>query len=338
MQRLPVSLGPACRKSNHDPTFKSSSGIDVYVPEGRMVDHRASAPFPLCFTEVALNHFIETVGARRPETGGMGFGPIGRMGIDHFEFDRRGSSNASSAVYSPDEVWGAERQDYWMSRPEGEQKLWSSGLHSHPGGLFPTHPSSRAGEGLGDLGYAREVFACNESMQYFLMPILTNTGSFDKQVMLAPWVVCRDNPDRAMLAEVKVCASASEFPERVFNPEFEERLQAASQEQPEPERKVGENHPLRVEHLRDLVGVDVARVAVPGDAAGLALVLALDGITITLTLGREFPAAAPVVSLKGEMGVTHSYPFRWSTTSSRSAEARLARLCDGLLDWMARAF
>lgn len=178
-----------------------------------------ASPFPMCFTEDALALLLATVGSRFPETGAKGFGPMNRIGFDRVEFDERGSSGATGGTYAPDVAWGADRQSFHM-RAE-YLRLWSGDIHSHPGGAG--RPSSRAGRGLGDLGYVEEVFEQNETMEYFLLPILTGAGT--GRVQIHPWVVRRGWVSQPMIADVKIC-NAWEFPTRIFNPIWEAEVAA----------------------------------------------------------------------------------------------------------------
>ena len=190
---------------------------------GRYPSYRA-APIPMCFTWEALDALLRSVGASRPETGAKGFGPLDRMGFDTIEFDESGSRQAGGAVYAPDAVWGQRRQEYWLRQSDDTAKLWTGDLHSHPGSFG--FPSGKAGPGLGDLGYVEEVFRQNETMQYFLLPILTHTGT-DAMPTIHPWVVSRDNPHQPLIAKLQVCDSTADFPLRVFNPEWEQRIALA---------------------------------------------------------------------------------------------------------------
>jgi len=186
---------------------------------GRHLDFPV-APFPMCFTPEALKDLLNTVGNVLPESGAKCFGPMDRMGIDVVEFDIQGSEAAGGAVYSPDEEWGRKRCEYHLSRSGSETRVWTGDIHSHPGSYGSPSPS--AGRGLGDLGYVQEVFEQNEAMQFFFVPILTNTGN-GGPVTIHPWVARRHG--LLMVADLKVC-SADEFPERQYNPEWLERVEA----------------------------------------------------------------------------------------------------------------
>lgn len=182
------------------------------------------SPIPMCFTKRALCTLLDTVGARPPESGAMGFSPKDSMGFDLVEFDTHGSSNSGGAVYRPSVEWSEERQNHHLSLPDPQLRLWSGHLHSHPGAFGS--PSGKAGKALGDLGYVEEVFAMNEWMQWFFIPILTSTGT--DEIAINPWVCKRGNPVDLFIADLQVCRSASEFPLREFNPEWERRSEETS--------------------------------------------------------------------------------------------------------------
>ena len=190
--------------------------------------HVRVAPFPMCFTQEALDELMSSVGRRLPETGAKGFSPIDGVGFDVVEYDVRGSAKASGSVYSPDVSWGIERQEFHLNAEN--MRGWSGDIHSHPYGEWSGRPSSSAsGSAKGDLGYVRAVFEMNESMQYFLLPIITHgpmvlrSGSTVTGAWLHSWVIERGREDEPMIACVKVC-EASEFPTRIFNPEWEAAL------------------------------------------------------------------------------------------------------------------
>jgi hypothetical protein len=180
----------------------------------------APAPMAMCFTKRAMNKTLKTVGTKPPETGAKGFSPIGKFGFDVVEYDVLGSAEAKGSMYSPSAEWGDSRCQYWLNLPDEAVKLWSGDIHSHPGHLGI--PSQRSGPALGDLGYVEEIFAANEAMQYFLLPILTHT-SRRGPVIIHPWIICRDDPHRPMWADIRIC-SVEEFPQRVFNPQWEARV------------------------------------------------------------------------------------------------------------------
>lgn len=217
------------------------------------------APFPMCFTRQALAALIDSVGIRPPESGAMGFSRIDRMGFDLVEFSASGSGNSGGAVYRPDHAWGFERTQFHLAQPSEAVRAWSGDLHSHPGSFG--HPSSKAGRGLGDLGYVEEVFAMNEWMEWFFIPILTGTGSGD--VVIHPWV-CRRGRGAAvelMVADLQICDS-SKFPLRECNPAWEQRIENEKKERERLEKEEAEK--MKKEDIVEVSGeADAVQDTVP---------------------------------------------------------------------------
>jgi len=181
------------------------------------------APFPTCFTPLALDILLLTVGRKYPESGSKAFSPADVLGIEVVEHDRNGSARAGGAIYSPDADWGDRRCTFHL-RTSGKPRLWSSDIHSHPGNMG--RPSAAAGRGLGDLGYVAEFFHYNEWAEWFLLPILTGTGPHSPRITIHPWAVKRgraDQPVQLFITDVRVC-SVSRFPRRAFNPDWERSL------------------------------------------------------------------------------------------------------------------
>jgi molybdopterin/thiamine biosynthesis adenylyltransferase len=204
-----------------------------HVAAGRGVP---TVPFPMCFTKPALEQLLQTVGTLPPETGAKGFGPSDRIGFDIVEFDDTGSAGATCVVYSPNAEWGGQRQAFHLNQPAESMRLWTGDIHSHPGDFGS--PSQKSGKGLGDLGYVEEVFASNESMQWFLLPIFTRTGM--DEVTIHPWVIERaknGGPPKVYIADVQVC-EVSEFPMRQFNPAWEASLTAQPAELSETQKQI----------------------------------------------------------------------------------------------------
>lgn len=222
----PVPLAPARRFPHGSDATATTSALRLLGC--RVVAHPEApdAPFPMCFTEPALRALVGSVGRWPAETGAKAFGPPDRFGVDVVEFDHRGSARSQRAVYRPDGVWGAARVRHWLAAPD--LRLWTGQIHSHPGGLGS--PSGKVGAGLGDLGFVEAVFDLNETMQYFMIPILTGTGPESALVDIHPWIVGRDDPHRAMCAELRVC-EPDRFPRRVFNSSWVRRIAGGSNEE-----------------------------------------------------------------------------------------------------------
>ena len=228
------------------PKDQQKKDYQVSQPEGYPL-----APFPMCFTKEAMDELLSSVGTLPPETGAKGFGPSATIGFDVVEFDDAGSANADSAVYRPNAEWGSERQKFHLDRPGDAMRLWSGDLHSHPGAFGS--PSAKSGKALGDLGYVEEVFACNESMRWFLLPIITGAGG--GHITIHPWIIERGqngDPPKVYTAEVRVC-EASEFPAREFNPEWEKAVSA--QAPSASEKELSENQKLIAIYASRTAGV-----------------------------------------------------------------------------------
>lgn len=217
------------RARRRSPSERSPSNYGSSTPATRWWEPTVpAASFPMCFTPAAIAELRRTVGSRPPESGAKGFARADKFGFDVVEFDYRGSGVTSGDVYSPDTHWGDKRCEHWLNQPEGRQRLWTGDMHSHPGGF--RRPSPGIGRGLGDLGYVAEVFAQNPWMEYFLLPILTDTDP-GSECNITPWVIHRAEPNRPLLAELRIC-SVDEFPERIFNPDWE-REQASASKMPD---------------------------------------------------------------------------------------------------------
>ena len=207
----PTGLIPGQHRASH------GLGPKGPYPRWRVARHpwAPQAPFPMCFTPAALEALLDSVGRYPAETGAKGFGPKDRIGFDVIEFDDGGSRQAQGAMYSPDVPWGEDRCQHHLEQPDDAVRLWTGDLHSHPG--HAARPSVKVGEALGDLGYVEAVFAANEAMECFFIPILTGGATGD--VLIHPWMCHRSEPFRPFIAELSVRA-ADEFPERPFNPQW----------------------------------------------------------------------------------------------------------------------
>jgi hypothetical protein len=286
----------------------------------------AKAPFPLCFTGDALEQLLATVGSLPPETGAKGFGPLEGLGIDLVEFDEPASQTASGGVYSPDVAWGDERVQHHLNQPGSLMRVWTGDVHSHPGGLG--QPSRKDGRGTGDLGYVEEVFAQNEAILWFLLPILTNTGE-GMEVVIHPWVCKRGEPVGLYWAELKVCG-ASQFPPREFNPEWE-----ASCSEPQ-KATISEDSPFDLEFFQHSLGIRVTEQRLTQD--GLLLGFPKEGMTVTLVLSPKAPWEKPFLSVRRGGKDTHITQFRWRRKSTLSLEIRLVLLCSQALQFASQDF
>jgi len=100
-----------------------------------------------------------TIGARRPETGGILLGPIDSQDITDFYFDA--TALCSGITYTPDHVTLRRKmQDEWL--PSGRDM--KGFVHSHPGQF------DRLSEG--DLVYIRRLLERNPDLSFFAAPII----------------------------------------------------------------------------------------------------------------------------------------------------------------------
>lgn len=121
---------------------------------------------------------MRTIGALRPEAGGILLGPVDSNEITAFYFD--GGAQCGTATYSPDcETLSRKMREEWL--PSGlDMKGF---VHSHPG---LDQLSS------GDLSYIARLLAINPDMSVFSAPIvLPETFQF------LPFMVFRDAPSVA---------------------------------------------------------------------------------------------------------------------------------------------
>lgn len=315
---------------------KSVSARAVKHTQGKHPNYEKS-PFPMCFTKSALTRLLNTVGKLPPESGAKGFSHKDKMGFDIIEFDEKGSARANSSVYSPDVGWSEERCNYYINKPDDKMKLWSGDLHSHQS-IF-CKPSQKSGKGLGDIGYVEEVFAQNEWMEYFFIPILTDTST--GKVTIHPWVCKRDNPVQLMIADLKVCP-VKEFPEREYNPEWLKSLEpeADKKEQRCTEKQASviikycnKSHddysaqwPINIKLFKKFFFCE--RV-IPGKSKnGYNFLILLKELRIVIKLRDDFPDSAPCVFLYHN-GTSRSFNGNsfWDEKSREFPELCLANLC-----------
>lgn len=285
-------------------------------------------PVPLCFTEQALAEIAATVGSKSPETGATLFGPFDRFGIDTVEFDAHGSKRSSSSIYAPDHEWAETRRKYWLD--QDPPKLLHGVVHSHPGDFG--RPSEAAGEAIGDLGFVAAVFAANEVLQYFALPIVTRTVSGEAR--LHPWVAARTSEGGVALfrANIQICAS-DDFPNAVYNPAWEFTFGSDARA-------------MRQESVSSKsIALDVPRIAhlIEGDAriatseSHSELVALRHGVILKLVLPPDFPDSGPRVLLPSLDTSVLVAPQNWRRKGKGSPEERLAKLIKETVKWLARA-
>lgn len=114
-----------------------------------------------------------TIGARRPETGGILLGPIGSNDITHFYFDE--TASCSGATYSPDHITLRRKmKEVWLPARVDMKGF----VHSHPGGF------DRLSDG--DLVYIRRLLEKNPDMSVFSAPIVIPHGFRMRAIVVLP--------------------------------------------------------------------------------------------------------------------------------------------------------
>src|SRR6266496_649312 len=128
------------------------------MDQDNSTERTLSAP-PIWMSRHVRCQIMCTIGARRPETGGILLGPIGSNDITDFYFDA--TASCSGATYTPDYVTLRRKmQEGWM--PAGlDMKGF---VHSHPGEF------DRLSHG--DLAYIRRLLERNLDMSVFAAPIV----------------------------------------------------------------------------------------------------------------------------------------------------------------------
>ena len=150
------------------------SPLEKNYEQVRHSEHRPARP-PIAMSRHVRCQIMHTIGARRPETGGILLGPIGSNDITDFYFDA--TASCSGATYTPDYLTLRRKmQEVWM--PSGlDMKGF---VHSHPGG------DQLSG---GDLVYIRRLLEKNPDMSVFAAPIV-----LPEEFRLRAIVVLADQP------------------------------------------------------------------------------------------------------------------------------------------------
>jgi len=114
---------------------------------------------PICMSRRVHCAIMCSIGAQRPETGGILLGPAGSNDITDFYFDA--TASCSGATYTPDHITLRRKmKEDWL--PAGlDMKGF---VHSHPGGFDRLS--------CGDLVYIRRLLEKNPDMPFFAAPIV----------------------------------------------------------------------------------------------------------------------------------------------------------------------
>lgn len=151
-----------------------------------------------------------TVGSERAETGGVLLGSRDDYIVKKFIFDPHGSR--FSAGYDPDVVFLNK-----VIKSEWEKnKLALLGfVHSHPRGV--RRLSGDWGNGIGDLGYTKKIFAAIPKLKKFLVPIVYSCydgGPF----AIFPYVAIRDRIEDYQEAILVIPKPVDEALDQTANP------------------------------------------------------------------------------------------------------------------------
>ena len=159
-----------CREMHH-----ADQGADVAVRCSESARARVPAA-ELRMSSSAYRQIMMTVGARRPETGGILLGPTGSNEVTDFHFDA--GAACTGGTYSPDHVTlNRKMKEEWL--PAGiDMKGF---VHSHPEPF--DHLTG------GDLTYIKRLLAKNEDMEVFAAPIVLPT-----RFQIVPITVFRQSP------------------------------------------------------------------------------------------------------------------------------------------------
>lgn len=113
-------------------------------------------------TKQVIDDISDTIGSKRPESGGFLFGPLNKDIITHFLFDD--SAQTTGASYSPDPIRSGKKvQEFEITN----NVVLKGIIHSHPGSIIS--PSS------GDALAVKKYFELNPGISKLYMPI----GVFD---------------------------------------------------------------------------------------------------------------------------------------------------------------
>jgi hypothetical protein len=298
-------------------------------------DKTAQQKSKVFITREALSQILATIGKRRPETGGILLGPIGRDGISKFVFDSEGDN--SFAAYGP-----SSEQLSDLCEQETSRGIELKGFcHSHPGGF--ASPSG------GDMYYVQRFFDANPSMTTFYMPIMFNvpmssgfgypssmrdtiyiggrtrmsSSHIDKGQLPDGWqhhlnfyFVERANPETSKIAEIVICEE-SEFP----------KLPVAQMEN--TMTRYGIDSGILCNLLK---GRDVSESTIQACGCDILCLNVVDGDTeLSVLLPSELPVLQPSLII-GKLGYeSFQYRFCWAIDDERDIHERLADLIESAL-------
>jgi hypothetical protein len=158
----------------------------------------------MVFAEEPFSAIRATVATERVETGGILLGSRDDYVVKKFIFDPYGSR--FSAGYDPDvNFLNKVIKEEWANN----QLALLGFVHSHPRGI--RRLSGDWGNGYGDVGYLRKIFAAIPVLEKFLVPIVYSTadgGPFE----IFPYIAFRDSAEDYKEADLIVNKTEVELP------------------------------------------------------------------------------------------------------------------------------
>jgi len=150
----------------------------------------------MVFTQEAYDEIMRTVATLPAETGGILLGNRDDFVVQKFIFDDSGSRGPTS--YDPD--IGSLNKKIKYEWEENQLALLGF-IHSHPRGYAQL--SGDMGNGIGDIGYIKEIFKYIEALDKFLVPIVFSKADRGKYEMF-PFMARRDNEDNYETLSLKI--------------------------------------------------------------------------------------------------------------------------------------
>ena len=130
------------------------------------------------------DEIMNTVGELPPEKGGILLGNREEFTVEKFIYDSLGNTSYSS--YDPD----IESLNELLTKEfENDGLSFMGFVHSHPRGV--SHLSGDWGNGIGDLGYIKEIFDSMPDLQSFISPIVFSSSDGGEKNFI-PYVVRRE--------------------------------------------------------------------------------------------------------------------------------------------------
>ena len=145
---------------------------------------RVPPQLELRMAQSAHASMMQSLLERPSEAGGLLLGPIGTNEITAFYFDAH--AECSGARYTPDHVTlNKLLREVWIP----------SGIDFK--GFAHSHPPCCAWLSAGDMRYIKRLLIKNDDMEVFAAPIVLPT-----EFQVCPFVVTREDPNRAQLAQL----------------------------------------------------------------------------------------------------------------------------------------